>query len=579
MDTRLTARDAPATAQAVASTTPSAIGVDVDTQVAPGPTTGSEGRYSGQGRFGPWQLYIDLAIIVSLTLLAVALRLWGLDSIPQGVHGDEAQYGRDAQRVLESGWIGVYTHSALGQPAGIAYVAAPGQALFGETALGARFSIAVFAAAAVPLAYALFRLLSGRVVATIAAFLLATSLWHIHFSRVAYQPALLPTVELAVLLLWVLGLRIARPIWFAASGAVLGLGLYTYNVYPIFVIAFAIWVAAYTLLFKRKELAAWSKHVALAVVASIVVGLPLFAYMADPQNEYFNHYRGYYEQYSVLKSDAYEQADFAGKVDIVTGQAERFIGSYVWEGITDFVDASSPDRKPMLDKVTVLLLVAGVVYAIAHWRGTPHLMALLLVAIIPLTTVLQTNGVYRGPLGAVPFVAFLAALPLALIWQNASRLQQAYRPLAYGLVAVVLAFVAVSNVRTYFDDWAESSVFPWVYAQQISAASEYAAAQPDNPYVYFLAGRWTLNYETRQYLAPDLQGEDRSKEFGKRQDLEVDRSRDSLILLLPPYLERAEEVERLYPGAREFTKKDGDETLFIAYHVPTLPPGRSSSSP
>ena len=526
-----------------------------------------------------WRRHTDLAIIVALTLLAAVVRLWALGAIPQGIHGDEAQVGIDARRVLAEGWIGPYTLSALGQPAGHAYLTAPAIELFGSTDWAVRLPLALVAVAAIPLAYALFRLQANRTVATMAAFLLAVSLWHIHYSRVAHWPISYVTVELAVLVLWTLALRRGQWYWFVAAGAVLGLGLYTYNVYPIFVFAFSAWVAVYTLVFKRRELMPWCRNVALAAVTAFVVGIPLFLYMADSDNDYFGHYRGYYQQYSVLQSKAYKEAGFSGKVDIVTGQAERFAGAYAWEGIIDFVDAASPDRRPMLDRVTLVLFLAGVAYAIGRWRETPHLMALMLVAIIPLTTVMQTNAVYRGPLGVVPFISFLAALPLALAWQNAWRLRQKWRPLVLGGVIALLAVMAVTNLRAYFDDWANSSVFPWVYAQQISEASKYAAAQPDRPYVYFLAGRWTWNYETRQYLARDVPGEDRSKEFGKRQDFAVDRGRNSLILLLPPYLERAEEVQALYPDARGYVKRDGDETLFIAYHVPALPPGRLGSAP
>jgi 4-amino-4-deoxy-L-arabinose transferase-like glycosyltransferase len=508
-------------------------------------------------------------------MLAAVLRLWGLGEIPQGIHGDEAQVGMDARRVLSEGWIGPYTLSALGQPAGHAYLTAPAIELFGSTDWAVRLPLALTGIAAIPLAYALFRLQANRTVATIAAFLLAVSLWHIHYSRIAHWPISYVTVSLAVLVLWTLAMQHGRWYWFAAAGAVLGLGLYTYNVYPIFVIAFALWVAVYTAVFMRHDLRRWIKNVALAAVVSVIVGLPLFLYMADPANDYFGHYRGYYEQYSVLQSDAYEPADFGGKVDIIAGQVERFIGAYVWEGITDFVDGASPDRRPVLDLVTVALFVAGIAYAAGRWRETPHLLSLMLVAIIPLTTVLQTNAIYRGPLGIVPFVAFFAALPLSLVWQNAWRLQEVYRPLLFGGVAVLLAFIAFTNIRTYFADWANSEVFPWVYAQQISEASEYAAAHPSRPYVYFLAGRWSFNYETRQYLAPNVIGEDRSKEFGRRQDLEVDRRRPSLILLLPPYLEHADEVERLYPDATSFVKKNGDETLFIAYSLPAMPSGRT----
>ena len=42
-------------------------------------------------------------------------------------------------------------------------------------------------------------------------------------------------------------------IWFALAGATLGLGLYTYNIYPIFVVAFTVWVILYTLLNKRGD--------------------------------------------------------------------------------------------------------------------------------------------------------------------------------------------------------------------------------------------------------------------------------------------------------------------------------------
>ncbi|MPZ47847.1 MAG: hypothetical protein GEU75_00755 [Dehalococcoidia bacterium] len=526
-------------------------------------------------------LRTDLLILLGLTLLAAALRLWGLGDLPQGIHGDEAQVGMDARRVLDEGWIGPYTSSALGQPSGHAYLTAPSVWLFGSTAFAVRLPLALVGIAAIPLTYVLFRLLSTRLLAAIAAFLLATSLWHIHFSRVAHWPISYVTVALAVLILWVMAMRTGRWYWFAAAGAVLGLGLYTYNVYPIFIIAFALWVAVYTLLRKRgPEFMPWAQNVALAALVSLIVALPLFLYVADPANDYFNHYRGYYEQYSVLASDRYEAAGAAERIEIIFGQAKRFIGAYVWHGLTDYVDASSPDNRPMLDPATIVLVSAGVAYAAYRWRETPHFLALMLVAIIPLTTVLQTNAIYRGPLGVVPFLSFLAALPLGLALTNAHRLQPSLRPAVYAAVPLVLLFVAFSNGRAYFVDWADSYWFPWVYTRQISEGSEYVESLPGEPYVYFYSQRWSFNYETRQYLAPDAQGEDRSREFGRRQGFEgIARSRDAVVLLLPPYTEAFEELRQLYPGGEALTRRDGDEVLFIAYQLPALtaPPAPAPS--
>ena len=510
-------------------------------------------------------------MVVSLTLLAAALRLWQLGAIPQGIHGDEAQVGMDARRVLADGWIGAYTPAALGQPSGHAYLTAPFIELFGSTDWSVRLPLALAGIAAVPLCYLLFRLHTARAVAVIAAFLLATSLWHIHYSRTAHWPISYPTVALGVLVLWTLAVQRGQWYWFVAAGALLGLGLYTYNVYPIFVVAFTAWVLVYTLVFRRREFVPWASNVALAAAAAMIVALPLFLYIAANYDSYMQHYRGYYEQYSVLETDAYKAADTSEKLDIIQNQARRFVATYTSTGITDFVDGASPDRRPMLDKLTITLLVAGAGIAAWRWRDVPNLFSLMLVGIIPLTTVLQTNAIYRGPLGAAPFICYFAALPLGLAWRNALRLRFSYRRLLYGAVALLLAAIAYTNVHAYFSDWANHPTFPWVYAQQITEASKYAAAQPDDPYVYFAAGRWTINYETRQYLAPDLRGEDRSKEFGRVQGFEnIDRSRNSLILLLPPYTDQIDAVKALYPGGREHLEKYSDETLFIAYHVPAI---------
>ena len=520
-----------------------------------------------------WLRWADLIVVVGLTLLAAGLRFWALGDIPQGIHGDEAQVGMDARRVLADGWIGPYTPAALGQPSGHAYLTAPAVELFGSTAFAVRLPFAIVATAAVPLTYVLFRLLANRPVAVIAAFLLAVSLWHLHYSRTAHWPITYPTVALGVLVLWALALRSGRWYWFAAAGALLGLGLYTYNIYPIFVIAFAVWVGVYTLVFKRgAAFLPWARKVALAAVISVVVGLPLFIYMADPANDYFGHYRGYYNLYSVLQSKAFLEADTWGKVEVVTGQVERFVGAYVWRGIPDFIDGASPDRRPMLDSVSVALMAVGAVLALWRWRETPHLMTLLMVAIIPLTTVLQTNAIYRGPLGVAPFLAFLTALPLSLAWRNAVSLEGVWRPVAYGGVAIVMLIIAYTNLNAYFGSWARSDLFPWVYARQISDAAEYAGSQPGQPYVYFYAARWTWNYETRQYLAEDSRGEDRSREFGGGLRFDVDRSREALVILIPPYHEFASYIEGIHPGGRRHVQRDGEETVFIAYHLPALRP-------
>jgi hypothetical protein len=226
----------------------------------------------------------------------------------------------------------------------------------------------------------------------------------------------------------------------------------------------------------------------------------------------------------------------------------------------------------MLDILTVGLFVAGVGYAAYNWRKTPHLLALTLLAIMPLTSILQTNSTYRGVLGLAPFVAFFAALPLAWVWRKAAaQAREIYRGAGYAVVIVVVTVIGYTNVNTYFASWSDSFLFPWVYAQEISEASEYLNTLDDQPYVYFYSSRWRFDYETRQYLAPGFEGEDRSDRFGRRRDDVIDRSRNSVFILLNPYLDRLDGIKRLYPGGTEHIGRDGNDVLFIAYHVSANP--------
>jgi len=522
----------------------------------------------------------EIVIVAAITLAAGVLRFWALGDVPFGVHGDEAHAGLDGMRVLREGWIGVYTPSALGQPAGHAYLTAPFLEIFGTSAFSLRLPFALVGLAAVPLAYAVFRLQANRTVATIAAILLATSLWHFHFSRVAHWSITYPTVELLVLLFWTLGMRDGRWRWFILAGATLGLGLYTYNVYPIFVIAFAIWVALYTLLSRRGDkFRPWAMRVTAAAAVSVLVAMPLFIYIADGSNHYFEHYNQYYEHFSVLATDAFEQGDTGERIDIVTNQVEKWVGAYGWKGVQDYTDGAGANREPMFDKLTVALLVTGVAYAAWNWRKTPHLMALLFFLTIPLTSVLQINSHYRGPLGAAPFVLFIAALPLAWFWQRSGTLQ---RPVQWATrlgVVAVLSFIAYTSVHTYFGKWDDSGNFRFVYTEEISAASEYLSALPGEPYAYFLSDRWSYDYETRRFLAPENPGEDRSVKFGKRQDFEIDRTRDSVFLLLAPYMEKLEAIKSAYPGGIEYHGFREERTIFIGYFLPAEVSGQPRPDP
>ncbi len=522
-------------------------------------------RIDAYVRAHPW--VIDAALIVLVTACAAALRLALLGGIPYGVHSDEAQAGTDAHRVLRDGWIGVYTPAALGQPAGHAYLTTPSIWLLGDTALALRLPLALVGLAAVPLLYLLVRVLSERLEAFLASAMLAVSYWHLFYSRVAHWSISYGTVLLGVLLCLALGMRTERRAWFAAAGVLLGLGVYTYNIYPIAIAAVVVFLAMMTWTRYRRAPRPWLASLALMAGAAIIVMLPIIWYVADPDAYYWKHVNNYSEV-DVTRSPEFRDADAWGKVKLVGAQVRTFAEAYTADGKLDSVNGNG--LRPVFDVPTLLLLAGGIVIAARRRREPMVIAALCCFIIIPLPAVLQRGSIMRQPVAAAPFAMYLAALPLAAAVRWSRRHSPGTAALAVAGVTSMLALVATITVHDYFWTWRKD---PWpraIYFSQMTSASDYMRGLPPDTYVMFFSDRAPLRLETRQYLAPDVRGEDRSYEFSPYGGI-IDVPRHTgatAFVLLGEYLSLLPSIEARYPGGRpRMFERDG-KTEFYAYELP-----------
>lgn len=517
----------------------------------------------------PWA--VDAALIAIVTAVAAALRLTLLGEIPFGVHPDEAQLGTDAHKIMDGHLIGVYTHAALGQPAGHSYITLPSIWLLGDTAFALRLPLALVGLAAIPLLYLLVRIAYGRVEAFFASALLAVSYWHLLYSRVAHWSISYGTVLLAALLCLALGMNTRRRAWFVASGVLLGLGVYTYNIYPIAVLAFGAFVAIITYTrYRRTAWPWWRGSAALLFVTALVVALPMIVYVARPYSYYWKHV-GDYSDVSVTQTQEYKDADAPGKVRLVAEQAATFVRAYTWDGKEDIVDASG--LRPAFDAPTLILLAVGLAMAVRRRREPMVIAALCCVVIIPLPAVLQRGSITRQPLGAAPFAMFFAALPLAAIWRAAWASHERWRLPAMGAVAAIVAIITTITVHDYFWTWRRAELVRFVYHAEITAASSYMRTLPQGGHIYFYSDRHPINLETRQFLAPDVRGDDRSSEFSSfGGSVQIDdRSRPVVFVLLGRYRSLLPDLERTYPGGHPVVGTHDGVTEFVAYELPPAP--------
>ena len=511
-----------------------------------------------------------------ITFVAAVLRLLDLMEVPPGFHGDEGLAGMDALRITREGWIGPYLSSALGTTSGAFYWTAAVFRIFGESPFTVRLSFAILGVATIPLTYLTFRLMFDRRIAILASALLAVMSWHIHFSRVAFVPVTWPLMEMATLSLLFAGFRTGRWPFFALAGLAFGGGLYGYLIYPIFMVALAVYLLLVMLTAYRRRLLEFARYMAPFALCTVLIALPLIQFARDPDSLYWDRFR----TYSITKSPEYQAADgLIGKAEFFAGRARTFFRGFVASPPIDYADATG--IKPILDRLSPVLMVAGLVIAFSRWRRHEYLLPILMLIIVPAAALSSQDGMYRRTLGLAPFLALLAALPLALVWEQVERIKDwQLRSASYTLIGGVVAVVALFNFHLYFDTMRNEEQSKWVFAREIAAASQYLRHLDEEPYVYFYSARWSFNYETRQYLAPGVQGEDRSQEFGPDHafSLEgIDRSRESVLLFLPPYQPNVNEAMAQYPGGAPVVRVDPDgAVLFVAYH---LPPAAATAPP
>jgi 4-amino-4-deoxy-L-arabinose transferase-like glycosyltransferase len=494
---------------------------------------------------------------------ALLLRTIDLMQLPAGIHGDEAVVGAEAQRILREGSIGPYSRHAGGQPTVPIYVSALAMKLFGETIETLRL---VSATAGVLTVLALWMVLRRNLrpgTAITAAALLAVLPWHVHFSRIAYPLIFWPL--LAVLLAGALAeaLRSGAWRWWAVTGALTGGGIYVYNAHPLLVAVTGMVIAVSLLVVERERIPTLRRHaVGLLVCAlcALLVILPMVRYATSDNARYGKHF----DDVSTFEREEWHALDSPP-------EQVRYIGTaYVsyWSGLTserkpDGVDGTG--LTPIVPLGVLLLAAAGLGIALRTLRTPLVWFGVVALLVMPAATFMTEGGLARRTFIVAPLLAMFAAMALMRLY---AFLRRATRP-APALVAVALvsSLIGYQSVTLYFKEFAAPEVQQRVMARPMADSVRFISGLPDDSYVYFYSNQWSFNHVTRKFIAPDAQGEDRSKQFGTYQ-FWVNPSRGTpVIMLLGHYKPDLARIRGLYPNGEIIAGGAGQNAPFIAYRI------------
>ncbi len=396
----------------------------------------------------------EWVLLALITLLALFLRVYRLDTIPLGLHSDEAFNGYEARRVLEERRPFVFFEEELGEEPMHIHLVALFFALFGQSPFVIRLTSAAVGTITVPLLYLLtkeiFRSERGEQAASsmglMAALWLALSYWHLNYSRLGMEPITLPLMITATAFLFWRARRTGRALYYALCGLMMGLTMYTYRASRLVPFVFVLYVFCCLLLTRRLDKRLLLNWVVLFGVA-LVAFLPLGYFALTHFDIYFSRAA----DVSIFNPE-YNQGS---PIRALLTSAAKTAASFLL--LPDPNWRQNPAQRPLLDSLTGLLFVVGLALTITRWRRPHYLFLLLWLAVMSLPAVLSLSGVPHSSrsIGLLPLACILPAVGLqeALEWSKLCSSRATFSRLVLALGVLVFLVTGISTCNDYFGAW------------------------------------------------------------------------------------------------------------------------------
>jgi len=411
-------------------------------------------------------------LLTIILIIAAGLRLYGIQTVPPGLYLDEAADGANAVQAWETGDFRVFYPEDNGREGLYINIASVLIHFFGSNAWSLRLPAAAFGLLTVLGAYALTAELVSPLAGLAAAFFLATSYWHLNFSRIAFRAIAAPFFLVWALYFLLLAFRRLRAgrgfaLFSALAGALYGLGFHTYIAYRVTPV---IMVLVLSFLFVEASHHGWVRRYWIAAglfaLSAAVALYPLGAYALRHPDMVTNRM----DQVSVFKS--------ASPAQDIAKNIWTTVGMLYWKGDGNW--RHNYAARPEVFWPVALLMTLGVAIAIRRIfaRSSPAVLlppALLLlwIACGAVPAVLSNESLphaLRSILMLPPIAIFAAIGATETLSAVPSRISTPM--LMAVIIALALALVGDTTHR-YFFQWAVDSQTPeWFDGSNARMASQ-----------------------------------------------------------------------------------------------------------
>lgn len=486
----------------------------------------------------------NLFLLFLIVIAAFVLRFYNLGSIPPGIHGDEGEFGLFLNKILQGRYQSLFTIVDPGIFSFPVISFIPQiiiKGFFENSVVGIRAYSVIFGTMTVLAFFFLARLFFDKKISLLLSFFLATSSFHIHYSRLAVNNIYPPFFAVLSIYFFLRAWDTGRTIFYLICGLVMGVGLYSYHPFKIIPL-----VILFFIVIKRRNIL---KGLLLFITTALVF-LPQIIY--------------YFGNLGSLTSRP--QTILSLKVSFFFDNLSKnilvfFIGKddgYHMYGIQQF---------GLLSPLVATLFIIGILLALRYLRSDKW--QLIYLAII--TTIIAVSFTVSSPashrlLVILPMIFILVGVSLELV-------QKFLKGVLLCTIFIFLGlFSAFSDYYIYFDYYINSND-GWAQYEPATEIAKYLKSLGPSYYTYMLREGTILYFRhgTVQFLNPGIRGEDVDD------SLEViplrTMSIGNTVFVMPPNSPSLDKLKKLYPNGtvRNFVNPRSKESWFSSFELRTEP--------
>ncbi len=432
----------------------------------------------------------ELVLLIIIVSIAALLRLWQLADIPPALYRDEARNALNGLALIQGDRYPIYFKSNGGQEPIYMYLQAASHYLFKPGALAARIPSAVIGLLTIPALYLLARELfadgESRRVGWLAALGLATSFWHMNYSRIGFRGILAPLFTVGLFYFFWRGWRGDGLIYHLWAGVILGASLYTYSsawFLPLILVAFVLIEALLSRLFPSSSgtreadpIQRW-KGLAITAVSALVIFAPLGYY-------FLNHpYVGGRVRYLSIFNEKWNLGDPWGAL---LGNIVRTVLMFWREG----------GGNANLDPFSRIAFLLGLALSLTRLRKPPYVLTLLWLTVMLSPTALSAWAPHSlRAIGSLPATYLLVGLGVDSLWswltKYGGRILRRYSIAALWIILLGIAALGtillasgLYNYNAYFIRWARERSTFYSFQGDREAFVDYIEALDDDLDIY-----------------------------------------------------------------------------------------------